>query len=109
MTTISGAPDLQATPSSQEQVPRNPDTLTLDTLPPVAQLRIATCAKVADVLKVGERQAVCEETAKEIKNISEENRRDFLKAIYRSLGAEPQDIVLKQAIESNTVQVYEVP
>ena len=87
----------------------SPDTLKLDTLPPVAQLRVATCVKVGEILKAGEKRAVCEETAKEIKSISEDSRRDFLKAVYRSLGAEPQDIVLKQAIEKNTVQVYEVP
>ena len=96
-----------ALPEAQ-QLQGSPDTLRLDTLPPVAQLRVTTCARVGEILMAGEKRSVCDETAKEINNISEENRKDFLKTVYRSLGTESQDIVLKQAIEKNTVQMYEV-
>ena len=93
-------------PHSQESL----DTLNLNNTPPVLRVQMAVCVKVANILKVGEKQAVCDETIRETKSILEENnRREFLRVVYRSLGVEPQDIVLKQAIEKNTVQVYEVP
>ena len=44
----------------------SPDALKLDTLPPVAQLRVDTCTKVGEILKVGEKRAVCDDTVTKI-------------------------------------------